>query len=114
MAKAAVLEKQTQEVEDVINVRAKRVGYYDNRRHYPIDFNHPRAGEVFTLRERSGGRRNKKGKVEPITLTARQQFAPSWMEEVTEQEAESDAQLRRRVPAKRQIITKPAADRSVI
>lgn len=92
-----------------IEVRATRVGYYGNRRHYPAGFDHPRAGEVFFLKAQQGKR---KGKV--MNISAEAQFSAKWMERVSPEEAAQDMRFRQAHPAKKAVITKTAADRSVI
>jgi hypothetical protein len=100
---------------DVIYVRATRVGFGpDNKRYYPLGFDHPRAGEIFELRPRRGGRKDKVGRVTPVVISAEAQFSKSWMEKVSKEEAQVDFSKRRKSPHRQAIITKTAADRSVI
>lgn len=107
-------DEKEQKGADVIYVRARRVGFYENVRYYPQGHEHPRAGEIFALRPRTGGRKTKEGKVVPVEISAESQFSKEWMERVDEEEARKDASLRSRMPRSPAIIRKTAADRAVI
>lgn len=102
-------QEQDQTQDGTIYVRATQIGYYENLRRYPIGFDHPRAGEIFELIDRETTR---KGKL--IRISAVSQFSEKWMQRVGDAEAEKDMATRRRLPPKRAIITKDAANRSVI
>lgn len=101
--------KNQEKEEETIDVRATKVGFYNNQRYYPADHDHRRAGEVFTLHP-VRTKDPKTGK--PVVIPASRQFSKFWMEKVGKEEARRDANLREGIAPKRHIITKVAAHRS--
>lgn len=96
-----------------IYVRAIRIGHYDLTRHYPVGYDHPRAGQVFVLKSRDGISRRGNRDI-PVHVTAAQQFSDKWMERVSDEEGRSAVSKQGRRPAKQAVITKSAADRSAV
>ena len=94
-----------------IYARATKVGYYGLTRHYPVGYDHPRAGHVFMIEARDGISKVK-GRPKEVHLTAEAQFSHNWMERVSEAEGNAALDAQGRSPKKNAVIHKTAADRS--
>lgn len=106
-------EPQAVDQDAPIYVRATRIGYYDHSRHYPVGYDHARAGMVFVLQSRDGIRKVG-SREEKVHVTAEQQFSSLWMERIDSEEGRASMSAQGRRPMQKTIIKKAAADRSVI
>jgi len=84
-----------------MKVRAKELGYYDEKRRRP--------GEVFELEEREGFTRNENsGKATKKVWSAEEQFSEKWMEKVDADDAVDEVDGEEEEPHPRKKLKKKA------